>query len=568
MFCMKCGTQLPDDAAFCYKCGNKIIMKTSEFVQAIDTGNENKDSSFSEGVNFVVGDATVAFSKEVIEYKELYSFIREKANQVFYAANAFWDRNINNIDDVLVDGVNFIVEKNHETLLLCIQNLMNKGIDDVDIDMLVSKCPDRIDPTLGLDFFYRKADEIEDLQDKLAEYRNIKRTSRGHWQGGGFGLKGAFKGAITAGMLNAGSSFIHGIGDSITDSTDKKKLEDMKCAAIKDPNAKNIFSSCVENCCLGVGDGYYKVLLEKSLASLIDLDTQKEEARFNNYKELNDRTSQISAAISLINKNPFRLNTYVDLYFLEPSLKTDLVAIAKYFQLDSRLEDEIRKSFNDRLTAINMMPENTKVEIEDKITALKATYSDAGGLLSEAEFNSELSRLESDKEKKTFDEAYVVRSSHKEENDNLYDSRLFDQLLNRANDGDAYAASLYMRYYLREEIPHYDSTKGKQGAWLEDYGNFWKTDDSLVKQYIAHYAEHAIYKMNQDQNGKIICDMAEKGLARAIYLKGYWAAKGIFNPYEISENDAVALIEKAANMYDINAPYWAGVIFRRSRTKG
>ena len=24
MFCMKCGTKLPDDAKFCYKCGNDV----------------------------------------------------------------------------------------------------------------------------------------------------------------------------------------------------------------------------------------------------------------------------------------------------------------------------------------------------------------------------------------------------------------------------------------------------------------------------------------------------------------------------------------------------------------
>ena len=34
MFCMKCGTELPDDAQFCYKCGAKTA----------GTGSEGRDN--------------------------------------------------------------------------------------------------------------------------------------------------------------------------------------------------------------------------------------------------------------------------------------------------------------------------------------------------------------------------------------------------------------------------------------------------------------------------------------------------------------------------------------------
>lgn len=40
MFCMKCGTQLPDDAAFCYKCGNKVsIVQSGNNINTLDTIN-------------------------------------------------------------------------------------------------------------------------------------------------------------------------------------------------------------------------------------------------------------------------------------------------------------------------------------------------------------------------------------------------------------------------------------------------------------------------------------------------------------------------------------------------
>ena len=48
---MKCGTQLPDDALFCYKCGNKInvSVQQTETASAAKTGktakpDQNKNS--------------------------------------------------------------------------------------------------------------------------------------------------------------------------------------------------------------------------------------------------------------------------------------------------------------------------------------------------------------------------------------------------------------------------------------------------------------------------------------------------------------------------------------------
>ncbi len=36
MFCSKCGTQNPDDASFCFKCGSKLISNTSTEIKPIE----------------------------------------------------------------------------------------------------------------------------------------------------------------------------------------------------------------------------------------------------------------------------------------------------------------------------------------------------------------------------------------------------------------------------------------------------------------------------------------------------------------------------------------------------
>ena len=47
MFCMKCGTKLPDDAAFCYKCGAKLPKISDENIEETETKKIDINHKFS-----------------------------------------------------------------------------------------------------------------------------------------------------------------------------------------------------------------------------------------------------------------------------------------------------------------------------------------------------------------------------------------------------------------------------------------------------------------------------------------------------------------------------------------
>lgn len=53
--------------------------------------------------------------------------------------------------------------------------------------------------------------QINQGVDAEAEYRKLRKASRGRWQGGGFGVGGAIKGAAEAGMMNMGTGAIHSV---------------------------------------------------------------------------------------------------------------------------------------------------------------------------------------------------------------------------------------------------------------------------------------------------------------------------------------------------------------------
>jgi len=69
-----------------------------------------------------------------------------------------------------------------------------------------------------------KYSEIRGAKQELAAYREAEKASRARWSGGGFGVKGAIKGAVTASAMNMGSDFLHSFGDSAQRSNDEQKF--------------------------------------------------------------------------------------------------------------------------------------------------------------------------------------------------------------------------------------------------------------------------------------------------------------------------------------------------------
>lgn len=60
MFCTKCGAKNPEDATFCYKCGNEMY-KTSD--------NLSDNSTKSSSVDFISDNKKVGISKNIEKEK-------------------------------------------------------------------------------------------------------------------------------------------------------------------------------------------------------------------------------------------------------------------------------------------------------------------------------------------------------------------------------------------------------------------------------------------------------------------------------------------------------------------
>lgn len=93
---------------------------------------------------------------------------------------------------------------------------------------------------------------IMDYQKQLANYRQAQIASRGRWSGGGFGVKGAIKGAISASLMNAGSDFLYSFGDNARKRADSKEINKILNDFYNLPDTKTVLCDSIGDCILQV----------------------------------------------------------------------------------------------------------------------------------------------------------------------------------------------------------------------------------------------------------------------------------------------------------------------------
>lgn len=100
-------------------------------------------------------------------------------------------------------------------------------------------------------------DAIKEILDYAAQLDNRlqqRQDSRGYWSGGGFGVGGAIKGALTASAMNAVGGIFHGVGDLFTSYRNDSKVLAKKVQLFKNPSTRHTL-------CLAIFDGCYRCFL-------------------------------------------------------------------------------------------------------------------------------------------------------------------------------------------------------------------------------------------------------------------------------------------------------------------
>lgn len=129
--------------------------------------------------------------------------------------------------------------------------------------------------------FMDRYNDILGIQQKMSHERAVSYANRSRWSGGGFGMKGAIKGAMQAGVLNMGSSMISGIGNSVVASVEESLVDKKKQALYRNEDVMRETCEGIINCMNGLFLAYTDELYAiGELQSRINMDYEAAQDKY------------------------------------------------------------------------------------------------------------------------------------------------------------------------------------------------------------------------------------------------------------------------------------------------
>ena len=142
------------------------------------------------------------------------------------ASRKFWDIHSDfNTLEGMIEGVNSVVlSEINKAMQDVIGFLQNEGVYDFNDSLFWEKYVYPMGVTdpweEAIDDLVDKCQRIDGQNQAAHQYREQRKQSRGRWIGGGYGVQGAIKGSMQAGVMNMGTgaahSMINGIGNAIS----------------------------------------------------------------------------------------------------------------------------------------------------------------------------------------------------------------------------------------------------------------------------------------------------------------------------------------------------------------
>ena len=208
---------------------------------------------------------------------------------------------------------------------------------------------------------FERIDSDVDIEEA---YRRMRKSSRGRWVGGGFGMSGAIKGAATAGVMNLGMGAIHSAVNGLGNVKTNFKASGSKQKIIRDilddipENTKKLLSA--------IHPILIKNIKEKQSEFFWKKDVEKEKEIQERLQSSKDKSEVIA---ELLSQNPYDVDNYVKAFFIldekhkliesDPDLQT-LLKISKWFQVDFKtpLRTLLQNDINHNLELTNEYFEN------------------------------------------------------------------------------------------------------------------------------------------------------------------------------------------------------------------
>ena len=349
MFCMNCGAKLPEGAKFCMSCGKATIQNAindqGKQNEKKDCANNKQQDLPREVIKFSIVDGwTIKYDKRLEKQAVLFGQFLKRAYDEAYD---------------LIDKYN-----KYGTIEMVLQNIPDmaqRAIDDVigvclkilydnNINMSAQQFIDKYYYDYKIDYepYYKEAinryAEIKQNKEALARFRETQKASRSRWQGGGFGVSGAIKGAVTASVMNIGTDFVRSFGDAAINRNDNAQINNQLKYLYNDKKIKSNMCWGVYWCIKHAYGALAKELMSKGIFINDRLDEKGARTLFDNAGQFaENREEYVSKVIECILMYPGEEEFY---HAIMPELVVhkgdDFERLLKFWNIEF-LGDEYRK---------------------------------------------------------------------------------------------------------------------------------------------------------------------------------------------------------------------------------
>lgn len=192
------------------------------------------ESAEAEPIKMSLAGYSLEFDRKREEYFNLRRYYEKQACLLREKVSNYYD-STKNFKAIIENVSSLILPVMEETIENSTKFLYERGIP-MTPEMFLKKYYNNYNYNMDyseiISKVVEKYAEVVDEKASLENYRSMQKASRSQWQGGGFGIQGAVKGAIMAGALNAGTNFVRSFGDASQKRADnefiEKKLRELK----------------------------------------------------------------------------------------------------------------------------------------------------------------------------------------------------------------------------------------------------------------------------------------------------------------------------------------------------
>ena len=370
MFCIYCGTEIPDKARFCYKCGEKVEisdkMISTQYFSETPTDVHNEQPINERRIYTILG-REVGFEKKLFEagkIRKMFARSIEKCIDLCcITINKLCENDLNDIDNLYQLRTSLeIIDERYINILKkeAFKVVMANEIYDADWDDFSIKVEPYTNPAYeSIRLLIKSIEPKGETHTQHYDDSTSYPKTRMRFVGGGFGVSGAIKGAVTAAAINTAidaatfaaetvllskqvveTSVFSAIDNAITRSTFNEKLKNIsslenKTKIIREFSA-NLYASwegIINNTLLYIndqkGEEIYVFPYDNKGKRLLSPDmTQLEDKYIRMYQNIDNgylkKEEIIDTYIEALTGVPFFEDTFYRIISLDSSSKDEI----------------------------------------------------------------------------------------------------------------------------------------------------------------------------------------------------------------------------------------------------